>query len=384
MFRVVSCLVSCLAVACVVDDPLADDALEESTEALTGPAVAHRPGVVQVIIPGDPQVRTGLLVAPDLVMVSRRWFHSGMVPSDLRIRHGAAATSLERQGWALTVNHYLPMAFIQVHQPFTSVPALTHSTRTPAQLVNVTASCFGFDNATTFGRANQTIVTVDGEREVLGQANPNGVEDHDAGAPCFDSGGALIGFVLDTRGSGATFRSRLFVTADSRPFLDNMLRLARARKATPGGLGFTMEYTANGFFQMCADSEHNPYDRAAASAVRCSGSQSQRWFFDPENTQGAAFLNAQTGTCIDAPNGVIAPNVALQLHRCHGGINQAFHLNWRDTLAPAASPTNFAMNPPRRTLCLVPSGQTSSATSRLEIETCTNQPFNYEQWLVRI
>lgn len=387
MLRSTIALASCLAFACV-EVPDDEVVIDESSAALTGGAVAHRPGVVQISIPGDPQVRTGLLVAPDLVMVSRRWFHSGMTASSLTVRHGATATSPTQPGWELTVNSYMPMAFLQVAQPFTGVPAVTFTSRTAPQLVGTAATCFGFDSATAFGQAGQSIVALDGEREVLGQASPNGLEDHDAGAPCFNVAGGFIGFVLDTRGSGASYRSRIFAINDTVWHVQNHQRLARVRRASPSPQGFKLQYEASQFTAMCADTASNPYDRAAVSSFPCHGGKNQRWLMDLENPNGPAFINLQTATCIDVPGGTTVPGTQLLLNRCNGGRNQVFQqgrvgpADTGATLAPANSPTNWAATPPRRTLCMVARGGASALSSVLEQATCStnNQPFTFELW----
>jgi hypothetical protein len=43
-------------------------------------------------------------------------------------------------------------------------------------------------------------------------------------------------------------------------------------------------------------------------------------------------------------------------------------------------PLDFRFNPARPWLCIVPKAKFGQASSRLELERCTNFPSRYEQW----
>jgi hypothetical protein len=393
MVRVPALCLLAAAAACGLpegDVPVADHEIADFD--LTGGATAHRPGVVQITIPGDPQVRTGLLVSPTLVMASKRWFPAGTVAANLRVRHGLAPGAPERPGWALTVNAQMPMAFIQVYEPFPSAPAVTYGTRDPAARVSLQLTCYGFDSSTTFGASRQNVVTVDGEREVLAvasgltsaDAGPTAValEDHDAGAPCFDAAGVLAGFVMETRGTNLSYRARIFDMFDSRWYLDNMLRVARLR-ALPGtpSRGYRIETQVAPSAPMCMDvAWGNPYSGVAVNAFPCNDGNNQRWFLDYSNPNGAAFVNAHTGTCLDVPGASTSADTKLLAGNCNNAANQAFAQMWQGTLTARHVPLDYRFLPARPWLCLVPEAGASTQSSRIEQERCTNLPSPYERW----
>jgi hypothetical protein len=54
----------------------------------------------------------------------------------------------------------------------------------------------------------------------------------------------------------------------------------------------------------------------------CNGGQNQQWSHQPDGT----LVSAQSGRCLDDPNGSTAAGVQLQIWDCHGGGNQTWTL----------------------------------------------------------
>jgi len=225
-----------------------------------------------------------------------------------------------------------------------------------------------------------TIERVDGDREVLG-ATGSHISAPFVGGPCYaDNGGLsgpLVGFVLSVSGTGATSRPRIFVTNGTRWFWDRMLLVAGLRSRY--GNGFKLHTRASNGTRMCLDVPWGyPFDRTALNVFPCNGANNQRFFPDATNPWGTAWVNAQTGNCVDVPDASQLSGVGLQMSGCNNGRNQAIAENANGTLSPISSPqVASGSNAGKLALCLAPSGGGSSASSRVVQTWCNFSAFQY-------
>jgi hypothetical protein len=354
-----------------------DTDLDSGEEAISGNASPVISGVVQLQIPGNARVRTGLLIAPDLVLTSSRWIGASTPAAQIQVTHGLSGSGQVRTGWAVTVNPYLPVAIVQTTQPFTgNVQIWTIDDRAPGDLVGPFAGaalrCVAYATSTDFRTAAQEALRTDGAREIvvgpfLGTSAR--LDDWDAGAPCFDFGaGTWVGFALSATGAPAN-ETRVFVTSTIRFFVDGMRRVALLRRDQP--LPYLIHTLGPAGERMCLDVPWgNPYPHAGLNQYPCHGGPAQRWFLDYSNAGGPGLVNAVTGSCIDVPGGSQQSGQALQMFPCHGGPAQSWQANGGNRLAPLSAPIDWSTWPRRRTLCMSVRGGTSSSSRVIEQASC--------------
>ncbi len=351
-------------------EPTSDEEVEQVSQEIVGLALNPRAGVVRISIPGDPQVRTGLLVGPDLVLTSARFVPAGVNASAIQVTNGVNGAQV-RSGWVVTLNPYMPVAIIQTTQPFASPGAVIIDARSAQGIVNAGArlECSAYRSANEFQTAAQAVIRTDGPREYLVGPNPNStqrLDDWDAGAPCFDTNtGSWVGFALSSPGNNQT---RVFVASEIAFFVRGMQRLAQVRRNTVGA-AFMVQTTAPGGARMCLDIPWGwPYDGIGLNQIPCTGNLSQRWFLDTSHTGAPSLINAVTGTCVDVPGGSQQPGERLQAYACHDGPNQGWAGNGGGRLAPLSAPLNRATG--LRTLCMSVRGGASGVTQPVEQATC--------------
>lgn len=353
------------------NEPVPSDEVDQVSQEIVGLTLNPRAGVVRISIPGDPQVRTGLLVGPDLVLTSARFVPAGVNAAAIQVANGVNGAQV-RSGWAVTLNPYMPVAIIQTTQPFASPGAVIIDARSAQGVVNAGArlECSAYRGANEFQTVAQAVIRTDGPREYLiGPSIPTStqrLDDWDAGAPCFDvNTGSWVGFALSSPGNNQT---RVFVASEIGFFVRNMLRVAQVRRSTVGG-AFMVQTTAPGGARMCLDVPWGwPYDAIGLNQVRCTGTPNQRWFLDTSNPNAPALINAVTGTCIDVPGGSQQPGERLQTYACHNGPNQAWAGNGGNRLSPLSAPLNRATG--LRTLCMSVRGGASASSQPVEQATC--------------
>lgn len=361
-------LVALGAAACVEspDEPdlgTTEDEIVGNTLAGSNGSIAWQ-GVVRLQIAGSTQVRTGVLVGPDLVVTSSRWVTATTAPSAITLWNGTSGGSnvVQRAARAVTVNPYLPFAFIHTAQAFPGTP-LALDARTAAQLVGASFNCYAYRTAADFRRAAQFAVQTDGARELLVGPDvlSHWLEDRDAGAPCLDPAtGAVVGFALEARPGNQT---RLFGASHLAFFVRAMQHVADLRRASGGTPADVVHTRSPGGAPMCLDiASGNPYDHANVNQYPCHGGDNQRWYFE-WRTGGAALVNVATGTCLDVPGFDTRAGTRLQAYTCNGGSNQTWapkaH-NLVDAYGPLSAPT----------LCLSVRGGASATSQPVEQATC--------------
>lgn len=379
-------LVSVLTVAACVESETPD--LDEVTDEIAGTPLNGGngsivwPGVIRVEIAGDTRVRTGVQIGSDLVLTSSRWVSASTSPASITLSNGTTGGNnvQTRTGAYVTVNAYLPVAIIQVAQPFTTTQPVVLDTRTAADLVNAqqATSCYAYRTAADFRRAAQEVRRTDGARELIvgGAFGSNArLDDWDAGAPCFDSvNNTWIGFALSAPGGGET---RVMAAAQIEFFVTGMRRVAQVRRDLNWATPFMVQTVAPDGGRMCLDIPWgSPYDQAGLNQYRCHGGTNQRWLLDYSHPTGPALINVNTGTCIDVPSASTTPGQGLQMYRCHSGANQGWASYGNaaslpgDVFSPLSSPTVWTPSGRRQTLCMAVRGGASNSSQPIEQNTC--------------
>ena len=356
-----------------IDPEQEADPIAEAAEEINGLTVNATPGVVQITVTGESQVRTGILLGNDLVMTSARVINGSTEPARIQIRNGTGNAEM-RTGMIIVANPYMPVVMIQTTQPFTTAHNVVFDPRSAQQMVTAGQgmTCMAYRSANEFQRAAQLAKRIDGPREyIVGpvQNSTQRLDDLDAGAPCFDlpSGNKkLLGFAHSSPGNNET---RLFVASEIEFFARNMTHLAEVRRDSGNGSPFMVQTTAPNGSRMCLDIAWGwPYDQAGVRQFPCGGATNQRWFYDFRRPSGVALINAITGTCIDVPGGSTQPGTALQTFRCQGGPNQGWEVNTGHHLSPQSAPYGAAF--PYRALCMSVRGGASASSQLVEQSTC--------------
>jgi hypothetical protein len=329
--------------------------------------------------------RNGYLVGPDLAVTLAASLPAGTDPGAVTVRFNGQS----RRGMAVHTIPAMPMGFVQLESPFTGFAPHVEATAGPASYVGTTLQCAAMRqmplvSATDY--AHVRVLAVDGDREVIADETHGQSLWYWLGAPCYRYGpngvtGDFVGYILSI--DSAPRLARIFIAADTRWFVDNMLRVARLRRQQ--GAGFQIATRAQNGAAMCLDVPNaNPYDRAPINVYPCHGGANQRFYLEAGNPSGEAWVSGATGACVDVPAGSTQPLLGLQMVRCNGGRNQLFVDNGGGLRSPLSS-SRFIVGPNagRYALCLQPSAGASSASSRLEQDRCSFLPATtFEQWSV--
>ena len=359
----------CLALAlpaCAFDDA---DVATDDDAIIGGVNSGALAGILRVTVAGDPDVHTGLLLSPDLVLTSNRWISWSTAASSVTATSGFGGPSPQvRTGRFVNNTWYFPAAITQV-AAYTAghVNSYAVDTRAPAALLDVLLRCYEYDG-NHLEYADVRITGVSGNDLTL-TSTVGTLENVDAGAVCLDlSTYTAVGMVTGVTGGVA----HAYRTGAMAPWLDGMRNLAGTRNAS-GSTRLALYTRAPNGTRMCLDIPWgSPYDHEAINAYPCPNppTPNQRFWLDTRVDAARPRLVADTsGRCADIPSSSLASGTNYQQFGCHAGWNQRLELSiWPDAaggwkIQPAHAPA--------QNLCLSVEGGPNNASRPTEQRTCT-------------
>ncbi len=373
-------LAASFATACV-DDPDALDAddaagddveLSDTSQEIVGSFVSavDFAGVVQVVVSGQADTRTGLSIGGGLVVSSNRWFDWATVPGTITATAGAGRASPQpRVGVHTSSSAYFPLSIVQ-SGAFTGGHANTPAidARTSAQLQGAVLRCYEYVGTQLRYVDAAVIGTGDDPDDLrLGVYLPGALVDADAGAVCVDlAAGTAVAMVTRVTG-GTPYAERL---ASMSTWFDGMRNLAATRNDSRSAR-MSLYTVGAGGERLCLDVPWgSPYDHAPVNVFPCHYGPAQRLWMDQRvSSSFPRFVLESSGRCMDAPGAQQTSGLDEQQYGCHSGTNQQFELTlWGDAQGGWKLRPLHARS---RNLCLSVDGGVAASGRPTEQRTCT-------------
>lgn len=318
------------AVGCA-SEPTEIEGVTSDEQLITGSgASSASQGIVLLNFSGDTRVRTGVLVAPDVVATGLGAIPSGASASQFTAEHGSfrhpttgvLTTGQVRNVIGLLQHPDQPVVFLQLQSAFGGAFPATMDGRPLANLLNLPAVCRGYNQnrvmITAFLEVRSTQASTYMMRSQLGHT----IADDDDGIPCFDLGGTspLLGIARSsatvngvhehTQAAAVSFRDWL-------PIAQQLFPIARQSGR------FALRNANN----KCLDVPFGAMgNNVAVNQFDCHFGSNQLWYMDfRQSSTDPMFVSARSGKCIDIPNAVSTAGTGLQQFTCHGNANQ----RWR-------------------------------------------------------
>jgi len=325
----VAMLSAVLAAVGCESEPTEIDGVTSDEQLITGSgATAATQGVVLLNFSGDTRVRTGVLVAPDVVATGA--LPSGARASQFTAEHGTSRhpnTGVLTTGQSRGVIGILqhpdhPVVFLQLQSAFTGAFPVTMDGRAIASLTNLPAMCRGYNQNRVLINAFMEVRVPGASTYVMRSQVGHTIADDDDGIPCFDTGGSapmlgiarssatVAGVHEHTQVAAVSFRDWLPIATQLFPIARQSSRFA-LRNAN--GKCLDVPFGAMG-------------NNAAVNQFDCHFGSNQLWYMDfRQSSTDPMFVSARSGKCIDIPNAVSTAGTGLQQFTCHGNANQ----RWR-------------------------------------------------------
>lgn len=317
------------AVGCAANE--AEEEQSSQSDRLAGTTSTTPRTIVSLQVRGG-TVRTGVLVANDILVTSARWVTETTSPGSITIRMPhAGGNDFVTTGTHVNVHPKLGFAAIRLAQPV-SLPADTIGFRgfiTKDPLAGMRVTCHGYANED--GRTQKWVWRVVGDQSGDGvtmvpsaDGGEGIVYDGDAGMPCIDDKtGLIVGLAAGAPAKvNASSPFTMVSGAALKPWIDAMKNLGVVRNAAlAGGQGpvrfrdsrygrtFCMNVTSLGTSDM--------------NEWTCDGRRSQLFWIRAVGAQ-VALVSDHSGLCVDVLGSGTANGTVIQQAPCHYGTNQTY------------------------------------------------------------
>lgn len=354
------------------DVPLHDEADEVAVIVAPMRGAAYNgafAGIVRVVVAGQADTHTGLLVAPGLVLTSRNWVDYTTPPGNVTVTSGAnSQTQQSRLGQYVNANSFASATIIQVHDfldGHARFPAI--DMRANIALQGVLVRCYEYRDSTLLWAPMRVVAANgDGTLTLTVDSTDKLVEHADAGAVCVDeSTRTAVGMVTGVFNGQA----RILPYRSLSPWIGGIRNVAAVRddaRSTRWAF-YTLGRAGE---RMCLDLPWGShYEHELINVYPCHYGPSQRFWYDLRvDVNNPRIVSDASGQCFDVPDASTTPGRDTQQVTCHGGANQRFRITpYNDATGGLRIQPLHAL---AQNLCLGVEGGASSTPRATETQVC--------------